>query len=148
MYSIILLLLLLIYILFSSERAIVMHAAAQRTLMLQQLCEGLQLYGLIDVMRKNREVCRSLFVVQGGDDKVKNWNIFLYMYINFIFYAVYTVYLHGIFFQVDSNYIVSNLHPQMSETGTLKHAKEVQILNHFQDFLIELEGKFMFIPEM
>ncbi|XP_057185327.1 uncharacterized protein LOC130551612 isoform X2 [Triplophysa rosa] len=98
-------------------RAIAMHAAARRTLMLQQLCEGLQLYGLIDVMRKNREVCRSLFVVHCGDDKV------------------------------DSHYIVSNLHPEMSETGTLKHAKEVQILNHFQDFLMELEGKFMFIPE-
>ncbi|XP_057179711.1 uncharacterized protein LOC130547625 [Triplophysa rosa] len=90
-------------------RAIVMHAAARRTLMLQQLCDGLQLYGLIDVMRTNREVCRSLFVVQGGNDKV------------------------------DSHYIVSHLHPQMSETGTLKHAKEVQILNHFQDFLMELE---------
>ncbi|XP_056596311.1 G2/M phase-specific E3 ubiquitin-protein ligase-like [Triplophysa dalaica] len=67
-------------------RAIVMHAAARRTLMLLQLREGLQLYGLIDVMRKNREVCRSLFVVQGGDDKE------------------------------DSHYIVSNLHPEMSET--------------------------------
>lgn len=48
-----------------------MHAAAQRTLMLQQLREGLQLYRLIDTMEKNREVCRSLFVVQGGNDKVK-----------------------------------------------------------------------------
>ncbi len=47
-----------------------MHAAARRSLMLQQLREGLQLYNLIDIMEKNREVCRSLFVVQGGDDKV------------------------------------------------------------------------------
>ncbi|KAF4106742.1 hypothetical protein G5714_012732 [Onychostoma macrolepis] len=90
-------------------RAIVMHAAARRSLMLQQLREGLKLYNLIDVMEKNREVCRSLFVVQGGDDKV------------------------------DSHYIVSHLVPQMSESGTLKHAKEVKILNHFQDFLMELE---------
>uniref|UniRef100_A0A9J8B852 HECT domain-containing protein n=1 Tax=Cyprinus carpio carpio TaxID=630221 RepID=A0A9J8B852_CYPCA len=90
-------------------RAIVMHAAARRTLMLQQLREGLQLYRLIDTMEKNREVCRSLFVVQGGNDKV------------------------------DSHYIVSHLAPQMSESGTLKHTKEVQILNHFQDFLMELE---------
>jgi len=52
-------------------RAIVMHAAARRTLMLQQLREGLQLYRLIDTMEKNREVCRSLFVMQGGNDKVK-----------------------------------------------------------------------------
>ncbi|XP_026109618.1 uncharacterized protein LOC113081918 isoform X1 [Carassius auratus] len=90
-------------------RAIVMHAAARRTLMLQQLREGLQLYRLIDTMEKNREVCRSLFVVQGGNDKV------------------------------DSHYIVSHLAPQMSERGTLKYTKEVQILNHFQDFLMELE---------
>jgi len=48
-------------------------------------------------------------------------------------------------FQVDSHYIVSHLVPQMSESGTLKHTKEVQILNHFQDFLMELEGKFVFI---
>lgn len=48
-------------------------------------------------------------------------------------------------FQVDSHYIVSHLAPQMSESGTLKHTKEVQILNNFQDFLMELEGKFVFI---
>lgn len=47
-----------------------MHAIAHRSLVLQQLCEGLQLYNLIDIMEKNREVCRSLFVVQGGDEKV------------------------------------------------------------------------------
>lgn len=47
-----------------------MHAAARQSLILQQLREGLKIYNLIDIMEKNREVYRSLFVVQGGDDKV------------------------------------------------------------------------------
>lgn len=37
--------------------------------MLRQLREGLQLYGLIDVMERNGECCRGLFVA-GDDDKV------------------------------------------------------------------------------
>ncbi|XP_065132824.1 uncharacterized protein [Paramisgurnus dabryanus] len=91
------------------KRAIAMHAAARRTLMLQQLREGLQLYRLLDIMKKNQQVCRGLFVFEGGND------------------------------QVDSDYIVSHLDPQMSESGSLKHIKEMQILNNFQDFLMELE---------
>nr|XP_021331819.1 uncharacterized protein LOC541433 isoform X3 [Danio rerio] len=91
------------------KRAIAMHAAARRTRMLQQLREGLQLYRLVDIMEKNKEVCRSHFVFEGGND------------------------------QVDSQYIVSHLDPKMSESGTLKHSKEMQILNNFQDFLMELE---------
>ncbi|XP_056090393.1 uncharacterized protein LOC130070131 [Rhinichthys klamathensis goyatoka] len=90
-------------------RAIAMHAAARRTPMLQPLREGLQLYRLVDIMEKNKEVCRGLFVFEGGND------------------------------QVDSDYIASHLDPQMSESGTLKHSKEMQILNNFQDFLMELE---------
>ncbi len=38
---------------------------------------------------------------------------------------------------------LSHLDPQMSESSTLKHSKEMQILNNFQDFLLELEGKFV-----
>ncbi|XP_030268685.1 major histocompatibility complex class I-related gene protein-like [Sparus aurata] len=43
--------------------------------------------------------------------------------------------------KVDSYYIVSHLAPRMSESGTLKNARETQILNNFQDFLQELEVK-------
>ncbi len=56
-------------------------------------------------------------------------------------------FLSGMFFQVDSHYIVSHLDPQMSESSTLKHSKEVQILNNFQDFLMELEGTFVVTPK-
>ena len=45
-----------------------LHSAARRTVMLQQLCEGLNLYGLIGVMEKNRELCRGLFVAGDDDD--------------------------------------------------------------------------------
>lgn len=48
-----------------------MHAAARRTRMLQQLREGLQLYRLVDIMEKNKEVCRSHFVFEGGNDQVR-----------------------------------------------------------------------------
>lgn len=56
---------------------------------------------------------------------------------------IWLYFLSGMFFQVDSHYIVSHLDPQMSESGTLKHSKEMQILNNFKDFLMELEGKFV-----
>ncbi len=46
-----------------------------------------------------------------------------------------------------SHYIVSHLDPQMSKSSTLKHSKEMQILNNFQDFLMELEGKFVVTPK-
>ncbi|XP_049329197.1 uncharacterized protein LOC107197441 [Astyanax mexicanus] len=92
----------------SITRAILLHSAVRRTTMLRQLREGLQLYGFIGVMERNRELCRGFFVA-GDDDKV------------------------------DSNYIVSNLAPTMSESGSQKHARETQILNNFQDFLQELE---------
>jgi len=42
----------------------------------------------------------------------------------------------GMFFQMDSDYIASHLDPQISDSGTLTHSKEMQILNKFQDFLI------------
>ncbi len=48
-----------------------MHAAARRTLMLQQLREGLQLYCLVDIMEKNKEVCCGLFVFEGVNDQVR-----------------------------------------------------------------------------
>lgn len=43
--------------------------------------------------------------------------------------------------KVDAHYIISNLEPVLSEKGTLKHTKEVEILNYLQDFLNEIEGK-------
>lgn len=90
------------------KRAIILHSAARRTVMLSQLREGLKLYGLIDVMEKNSALCRGFFVA-GDDDKV------------------------------DMNYIMAHLAPKLSESGSQKHVKEIQILNNFQDFLQELE---------
>jgi len=37
---------------------------------------------------------------------------------------------------MDSDYIASHLDPQMSDSGTLTHSKEMQILNKFHDILI------------
>lgn len=42
--------------------------------MLRQLREGLQLYGLIGVMERNRAVCRDLFVA-GDDEKVSYYDL-------------------------------------------------------------------------
>ncbi|XP_035985284.1 uncharacterized protein LOC105919651 isoform X3 [Fundulus heteroclitus] len=41
--------------------------------------------------------------------------------------------------KVDSHYIISSLAPVMSDTGSLKHKTEAQILDFFQDFLLDLE---------
>lgn len=89
-------------------RAIGLHVMTKRMPMLQQLREGLDLYGFSQVMQAKTEECRSLFVA--GDDE-----------------------------SVDSYYITSHLVPVMSERGCNKHHKETQILEHFQDFLHELE---------
>nr|XP_054592648.1 uncharacterized protein LOC129157355 [Nothobranchius furzeri]XP_054592649.1 uncharacterized protein LOC129157355 [Nothobranchius furzeri]XP_054592650.1 uncharacterized protein LOC129157355 [Nothobranchius furzeri] len=56
------------------KRAIMLHSAARRTLMLRQLREGLQLYGLMGVMEKNRQLCRDLFVA-GNSDEVDSFYI-------------------------------------------------------------------------
>ncbi len=48
-----------------------MHAAARRTLMFQQLWGGLQLYCLVDIMEKNKEVCHGLFVFEGVNDLMR-----------------------------------------------------------------------------
>ncbi|RVE67609.1 hypothetical protein OJAV_G00104750 [Oryzias javanicus] len=90
-------------------RAIVLHATMQRTPMLKELRDGLDIYNLTTVLRQRQEYCRGLFVPDNNNNKV------------------------------DSNYIVSHLAPEMSETGSMKYIKEVKILNYFQDFLIELE---------
>ncbi|MED6255333.1 hypothetical protein ATANTOWER_008020, partial [Ataeniobius toweri] len=55
------------------KRAILLHSAARRTTMLRQLREGLQLYGL-EVMERNRELCRGLFVA-GDSDEVDSYYI-------------------------------------------------------------------------
>uniref|UniRef100_A0A1A8EKA7 HECT domain-containing protein n=2 Tax=Nothobranchius korthausae TaxID=1143690 RepID=A0A1A8EKA7_9TELE len=89
-------------------RAIVLHATMQRTPMLKELREGLDLYKFATVLKEETEHCRGLFVADNND-------------------------------KVDSHYIVSHLDPQMSDKGSIKHIKEVKILNYFQDFLIELE---------
>ncbi|XP_078019033.1 G2/M phase-specific E3 ubiquitin-protein ligase-like isoform X2 [Epinephelus lanceolatus] len=86
--------------------AIGLHVMTKRMPMLQQLREGLDIYGFSQVMQAKTEECRSLFVA--GDDE-----------------------------SVDSHYITSHLVPEMSERGCNKQRKE--ILEHFQDFLHELE---------
>uniref|UniRef100_A0AAV2KDX3 HECT domain-containing protein n=1 Tax=Knipowitschia caucasica TaxID=637954 RepID=A0AAV2KDX3_KNICA len=91
-------------------RAILMHATMQRTPMLNDLREGLNLYNFMSVLQQKTEHCRGLFVFD-NDDKV------------------------------DAHYIISNLDPQMSEEGTLKHSKEIHILNCLQDFLNEIEDE-------
>ncbi|XP_077389010.1 uncharacterized protein LOC144026295 [Festucalex cinctus] len=40
---------------------------------------------------------------------------------------------------VDSHYILAHLAPVMSPRGSVKHSLESKILEHFQDFLLELE---------
>uniref|UniRef100_A0A8C7D5M5 Uncharacterized protein n=1 Tax=Oncorhynchus kisutch TaxID=8019 RepID=A0A8C7D5M5_ONCKI len=42
---------------------------------------------------------------------------------------------------VDAHYIISNLAPEMSESGSLKQ-KEMEILDFSQDFLQELDGMY------
>ncbi|XP_054605989.2 uncharacterized protein [Nothobranchius furzeri] len=91
-------------------RAIVLHATMQRTPMLKELRDGLDLYKFATVLKEKPKHCRGLFVTDNND-------------------------------KVDSHYIVSHLDPQMSDKGSIKHIKEVKILNYFQDFLIELEDK-------
>ncbi|CAM4570023.1 unnamed protein product [Leuciscus chuanchicus] len=82
-------------------RAIGLHVMTKRMPMLQQLREGLDIYGFSQVMQAKTEESRDE--------------------------------------SVDSHYITSHLAPEMSERGCNKRHKETQILEHFQEFLHELE---------
>uniref|UniRef100_A0A3Q2CZB6 HECT domain-containing protein n=1 Tax=Cyprinodon variegatus TaxID=28743 RepID=A0A3Q2CZB6_CYPVA len=91
-------------------RSVVLHANLRLLPILQQLREGLRLYGLSDIMSTYPDICQPLFV-PGVEMKVSTLSEF-------------------------------------SEKGSNKEQSEVDLMNHFQDFLQELEqgsGSFCYL---
>ena len=84
---------------------------SQRSLYLAEFMEGLNLYGLKDVLLKDGEVCKKLFVKGDDDDDRK----------------------------IDANYLFSLLRPNFSEVGSTKRKAEEHVIDLFQDYLLHLE---------
>lgn len=74
---------------FCTHRAITLHAVLRLQPMLEQLKEGLQLYGLHLLIKQYPEICQPLFVL-GGDVKVST-NVFsaLHVCITYIYTFCY-----------------------------------------------------------
>ncbi|MEQ2227513.1 hypothetical protein ILYODFUR_038335, partial [Ilyodon furcidens] len=51
------------------------------------------------------------------------------------------LFLPGNLKEVDADFILQALSPQFSEKGSVRHRKEVKIINFLQDFLQNLEGQ-------
>ncbi|KAM4556281.1 uncharacterized protein V3H82_016166 [Fundulus diaphanus] len=89
-------------------RLVVFHANLRLLPILQQLREGLRLYGLSDIMSTYPDTCQPLFVP-------------------------------GVEMKADADFIISVCQAEFSEKGSNKEQSEVDLMNHFQDFLQELE---------
>ncbi|KAM4563611.1 G2/M phase-specific E3 ubiquitin-protein ligase-like [Odontesthes bonariensis] len=89
-------------------RAVILHANLRLLPILQQMKEGLSLFGLGNIMARHPDICRPLFVP--GDEVT-----------------------------VDADYINSILLAEHNEEGSMRRAREVAIMQYFQDFLQELE---------
>lgn len=89
-------------------RAVVLHATLRLLPILQQVKEGLQLFGLSAIMARHPEVCKALFVP--GDEAA-----------------------------ADADFISTIIRAEYSEEGSNKRQIETIIMDHFQDFIQELE---------
>ncbi|KAI4827467.1 hypothetical protein KUCAC02_030859, partial [Chaenocephalus aceratus] len=85
-------------------RAIILHAVLRLQPMLEQLREGLQLYGLLSLMSQYPDICQPLFV--SGED-------------------------------VNAEFVMASILPQLSDKGTTRHQVELEMMNFIQDFLYE-----------
>uniref|UniRef100_A0A672KXG5 HECT domain-containing protein n=1 Tax=Sinocyclocheilus grahami TaxID=75366 RepID=A0A672KXG5_SINGR len=93
----------------SNIRSIVLHSTMRVVPMLDQLRKGLQLYDLPKVMEIHPDLCLPLFVPGENDDRVNHCGSY------------------------------SPYHPVLSDKGSVKYTKEVNVMNFFQDFLQEVE---------
>ncbi|KAK0138546.1 hypothetical protein N1851_024928 [Merluccius polli] len=102
-------------------RAVVLHATIRLVPILQQLCTGLKIYNLLDMIRAEKDICRQFFV-QDLCRKRKAFSPFSVTW-------------------VDADFLVSSLSPIFSETGSVKRQREARIVNDLQDYIQDLEDK-------
>lgn len=89
--------------------SVMVSMVSQRSVYLAEFMEGLNLYGFKDILLKDGDVCKELFV-KGGDDRI-----------------------------IDANYLFSLLCPNFSVTGSTRRKTEEHIMDLFQDYLFHLE---------
>eukprot|EP00794_Sanderia_malayensis_P006762 gene6762-7523_t len=89
--------------------SVMVSIVSQRAVYLAEFMEGLNLYGLKDILLKNGSVCKELFV-KGGDDGI-----------------------------INANYLFSLLCPNFSEMGSTRRKTEEHTMDLFQDYLFHLE---------
>ena len=84
---------------------------SRKQVFINEFAKGLELFGLLDMMKANPELFPPLFVIDFSNAE-----------------------------EVDANYVVSILKPEFSGEGTSRQSVEEGILDYFQDFLISLEN--------
>lgn len=90
---------------------IMVNMIAKRLLYLKEFAEGMKLFGVIEAIRANPGITKSLFVKGEHEDVV------------------------------DANYVFSLMCPEHSLEGSSKKAHEEQIMDNLQDFLMSLEDE-------
>ena len=89
--------------------SVMVRMVSQRSVYLAEFMEGLNLYGFKDILLKDGNICKDLFV-KGGADRI-----------------------------VDANYLFSLMCPNFSEGGSTRRKTEEHIMDLFQDYLFHLE---------
>lgn len=90
-------------------RSLKVSLVSHRMLYMREFRKGLDVYGLGDLIQSNPDVCEALFVK--GNEKPPP----------------------------DANYLFSLISPAYSEVGSSRKSSEEIIMDHFQDFLMEVE---------
>ena len=94
-------------------QSIMVSIVTKRLVYLKEFMNGLNAYGLQDVIRSHPDACKVLFIPGKQDHDSA----------------------------VDANYLFSTLCPHYSEAGTTRKKIEESIMDFFQDFLFTLEDK-------
>lgn len=115
--------------------AVVLHSSVRILPMLQQMCKGLELYGLHKMVKQNQPLFQPLFV-PGHFTKVSVVTCIFFLIMAFEFFLI-----KGCSLQPDADFLTMALLPVLSEVGSVKRQRESRIVNYLQDFIQSLEDE-------
>lgn len=122
--------------------SIILHSTMRVLPMLQQICSGMRLYGLLSLVQQEPNICRQLFV-PGSFHKAST------EYPQKICIDLFRKYFSNklpdfILFcklKVDADFLVRALSPVFSEKGTVRRQRESRVINFLQDFVQDMEDE-------
>ena len=90
--------------------SVAISLVTKRLVYLKEFLNGLDSYGMKNIIQTHPEACKPLFVKDAGNNDA-----------------------------VDANYLFSSLHPEHAEEGSSRRKIEVSTMDLLQDFLFRLE---------